>query len=204
MKQTKTTNTPVVETIAVPDTSANLTSHRRTRRQIVARALSIGVTLPAITSALARTAAAQEATPAEDERDWCAEVQDAATPTAGAEATPTPSNCVAIESYDIYFEPNLVTIPADTAVTIALPNEGETLHNFSLDEKGNPDLPIDPIDIDIDPGAVESTTVTLPAGTYYFYCDIPGHEAAGMYGYLQVEADAEISTETATVTPPAG
>lgn len=187
-----------------PVNSAHQPSFRRNRRQLVAQMLAAGMAAPAAASVLSRTTVAQEATPTGEERDWCAEVTAAATPAAGAAATPTAGNCVAIESYDIYFAPNLVTIPADTPVTIALPNEGSILHNFSLDEHNNPDLPIEPIDIDIEAGALESTTVELPAGTYYFYCNVPGHEAAGMFGYLTAEADAEIGTETATVTPPAG
>jgi FtsP/CotA-like multicopper oxidase with cupredoxin domain len=60
------------------------------------------------------------------------------------------------------------------------------------------------ISIDLPPGETKSVTVEAPPGTYYFYCNVPGHEAAGMFGYLMVEEGAEISTETATVTPPAG
>ena len=35
-----------------------------------------------------------------------------------------------VESYDIYFEPSELSIPADTDVTVSLPNEGVTPHNF--------------------------------------------------------------------------
>jgi nitrite reductase (NO-forming) len=94
---------------------------------------------------------------------------------------------VTIESIDIDFIPEEVTIPADTDVTVELPNSGAILHNFSLDDKNNENLPIEPIDIDIEPGATEQVTVNLPAGEYYFYCNIPGHEAAGMFGTLIVE-----------------
>ena len=31
-----------------------------------------------------------------------------------------------------------------------------------------------------------SVTVTLKAGTYHFYCSVPGHEDAGMTGHLIV------------------
>jgi len=31
-----------------------------------------------------------------------------------------------------------------------------------------------------------SITVNLKAGKYHFYCSVPGHEAAGMQGYLTV------------------
>jgi plastocyanin len=85
---------------------------------------------------------------------------------------------VEVVSMDILFEPEEVTIPADTDVTVTLPNEGVTLHNFSIDELG--------IDIDIQPGATEETVINAPAGEYEYYCNVPGHKAAGMLGTLTV------------------
>ncbi|HET9301820.1 MAG TPA: cupredoxin domain-containing protein, partial [Propionibacteriaceae bacterium] len=85
---------------------------------------------------------------------------------------------VTVESYDIYFEPDQLSIPADTAVPVSLPNVGVTLHNFSIDELG--------ISVDIAPGATEETVINAPAGTYEFYCNVPGHKQAGMVGTLTV------------------
>jgi uncharacterized cupredoxin-like copper-binding protein len=127
----------------------------------------------------------------------------AATPGADA-ATPAAGNCVAITSHDIYFSPNLVTIPADTDVMIMLSNEGVTAHNFSVTDHKNPDVKNLNISVDLPPGETQTVKVNAPAGTYYFYCNVPGHEAAGMFGYLNVEEGATISAESATVTPPAG
>jgi uncharacterized cupredoxin-like copper-binding protein len=125
----------------------------------------------------------------------------AATPTPG---TPTPQLCVVIGEYDIFFKPNLVTIPADTPVRIVLENHGATLHDFSITDHKNPGLKNLNIEIDTDPGKTSETTITAPEGTYYFFCDQPGHEQAGMFGYLEVKKDAEITTSAATVTPRAG
>ena len=36
-------------------------------------------------------------------------------------------------------------------------------------------------------GGTASLTLTLPAGTYNYYCSVPGHEAAGMKGTLTVK-----------------
>ncbi len=107
-----------------------------------------------------------------------------ATPAVGGESTAAP---VEIVSHDIFYEPKDVTIPADTDVTIMLPNEGVTLHNFSITDHKNDDLSFDPIDIDIDPGATEQVTINAPAGEYYFFCNVPGHEPAGMWGTLTVK-----------------
>ena len=64
----------------------------------------------------------------------------AATPAAAGEeqaaAGGGAGEAVTVESYDIYFEPSELSIPADTDVTVSLPNEGVTLHNFSIDELG--------------------------------------------------------------------
>jgi plastocyanin len=86
---------------------------------------------------------------------------------------------VTVESYDIYFEPSELSIPADTDVTVSLPNVGVTLHNFSIDELG--------ISVDIPPGATEETVINAPAGTYEYYCNVPGHKPAGMVGTLTVQ-----------------
>ena len=60
-----------------------------------------------------------------------------ATPTSG---TPTPNLCVEIGEFDIFFKPNLATIPADTAVRVVLVNHGAALHNFSITDHKNPGL----------------------------------------------------------------
>jgi plastocyanin len=118
-----------------------------------------------------------------------------ASPSAGVDASPTASSAadatpcpeaspgseskVDVTSYDIYFDPKEVTIPANTDVKFILPNKGVTLHNFSIDELG--------IDVDIKPGATEEIVINAPAGTYEYYCNVPGHKEAGMVGTLIVE-----------------
>ena len=95
---------------------------------------------------------------------------------------PPAATTVDVVSYDIYFEPNEVTIPANTDVTVNLPNEGATPHNFSIDALG--------IDVDIAPGATEQVVINAPAGEYEYYCNVPGHKEAGMVGTLIVSEDA--------------
>jgi plastocyanin len=105
-----------------------------------------------------------------------------ATPAAGGEEQAAGAGAgepVTVESYDIYFEPSELSIPADTEVTVSLPNEGVTLHNFSIDELG--------ISVDIAPGATEETVINAPAGEYEYYCNVPGHKPAGMLGTLTVQ-----------------
>jgi uncharacterized cupredoxin-like copper-binding protein len=84
-----------------------------------------------------------------------------------------------VTSFDIYFEPKEISIPAGTDVTFTLPNDGAAMHNFSIDE----------LDVSIDqaPGSVEEAVINAPPGTYEFYCNVPGHKEAGMIGTLVVE-----------------
>jgi uncharacterized cupredoxin-like copper-binding protein len=91
-----------------------------------------------------------------------------------------------VGSYDIYFEPNELTVSANTDVTILLPNYGMTVHNFSINDRKNPDVANLGVDVDLNPGDNKTITINAPAGDYYFYCNVPGHEAAGMWGYLHV------------------
>jgi nitrite reductase (NO-forming) len=84
-----------------------------------------------------------------------------------------------VTSFDIYFEPKEVTIPADTDVTFTLPNNGVTMHDFSIDELG--------VQVDLQPGATETVVINAPPGSYEYYCNVPGHKAAGMVGTLIVE-----------------
>jgi uncharacterized cupredoxin-like copper-binding protein len=156
---------------------------------LVIAALGVGAL---VISPQASTAAQATATP---------EPCPPATPAAGQEA---PTACVVIGEDDIYFNPNLLTIPADTPVRIVLVNHGVTVHDFSVTDHGNAGLKNLNISVLTDPGKTGETTIDAPEGVYYFFCNQPGHEAAGMRGYLTVKKDAPIEVAEATVTPRAG
>jgi uncharacterized cupredoxin-like copper-binding protein len=135
----------------------------------------------AVTSSAAAEgdAPAADAAVAEDAAPAAAADADAAAPAAEEAAGAAPSaDPVTVVSLDIFFDPKELSIPADTDVTVSLPNEGVTLHNFAVDELG--------IDVDIDPGATQEVVINAPAGTYEYYCNVPGHKAAGMVGTLTI------------------
>ena len=148
---------------------------RVSRRGLLATA---GVALATIGSATIGRAGIHTATAAPP---WQAspEASPAATPGAGGEQ-------VTIASLDIFFDPQEVTIPANTDVTLLLPNRGMIAHNFSITDHKNPEVPNLDIVINLPPGATETVTINVPAGDYYFFCNVPGHEAAGMFGTLHV------------------
>jgi plastocyanin len=79
---------------------------------------------------------------------------------------------------DIYWETAELSAPAGT-VTLTITNEGAALHDFVIDALD--------IKVDLPPGGTQTVEVDLPAGTYEFYCSIPGHKEAGMVGTLVVE-----------------
>ncbi len=161
-----------------PRSSVGTDSPKRTDRRAF-----IGLGAAALASAgavtiIGRTGIAQDSTP-----------PAGGTPGASPEASPSASPAaspvagegdVTVVMVDIAFEPKEFTIAADTDVVVFLPNEGALEHNFTIDELG--------IATDTIPGG-ESTTVTInaPAGTYEYYCSIPGHREAGMVGTLTVE-----------------
>jgi len=99
--------------------------------------------------------------------------------TGGATAEPAAAGQeVTITGHDIYFDPADVTIKAGK-VTFILPNEGAAMHNFAIDDLG--------ISVDMPPGTTETVDADIPAGTYQYYCNVPGHKDAGMVGTLVVE-----------------
>ena len=102
-----------------------------------------------------------------------------ATPAAGDAVEGEGEETVVIEAVDIDWNPNEVTIPANTNVTIEVPNNGFAYHTFVL-----PDYDIK---LEMNGGETQSVTVNLPPGEYTFICDVPGHEEAGMVGVLIVE-----------------
>lgn len=118
------------------------------------------------------------------------ETPEVASPAAGtpvetpeAAGSPTAGNggatALTVDMIDLQFVPNMLTIPADTDVTITVINKGVLPHNFSVTDQ--------PIDSgEVSPGQSADVVVNLPAGTYEIYCNIPGHKEAGMVGTLTV------------------
>lgn len=79
------------------------------------------------------------------------------------------------------FSTSELTAKAGT-VTIDMENPSSVPHNVAI--KG------DGVDVKgdvVSGGGTSSVTADLAAGTYTFYCSVPGHEAAGMTGKLTVE-----------------
>lgn len=128
------------------------------------------------------------------------QVQAAAAPAAPAptQAAGAPPVVASIASHDIYFEPKTFTVPADKAVTVTLPNQGASPHNFSIDALS--------ISVDEQPGQTYSTEINAPAGDYEYYCNVPGHKEAGMVGTMTSDPNAPLpeAAPAAAASPAAG
>ncbi len=109
-----------------------------------------------------------------------------ATPVPAEEATPVLDEDQAggqsafhIACVDSAFEPNALTIPANTDVTISIENKGFLAHDLVMPDQ-------DVISEVLGNGQSTEIMVNLEPGTYAFYCSQVGHRAAGMEGTLTV------------------
>ncbi|MGE0026003.1 MAG: plastocyanin/azurin family copper-binding protein [Thermoleophilia bacterium] len=64
-------------------------------------------------------------------------------------------------------------------ITIKLTNASAVPHDVAID--GAPG-----VSDEVQDGGTAELTVNLPAGTYQYYCTVPGHRQAGMVGTLTV------------------
>lgn len=85
---------------------------------------------------------------------------------------------VSLQGKEFEFIPSNLTAPADVEVTLEFENVGTIEHDFTIDEAN--------LKLLVPATETDSGTFTLPAGTYTFYCSVPGHRESGMEGTLTV------------------
>jgi plastocyanin len=92
-----------------------------------------------------------------------------------------PEGALVVDATDsLDFEPDSLEAPAGS-ITIALENQGSLPHTFLIEDHE------DELTLSVGgSGDVDSGDITLDAGEYTFYCDVPGHRGAGMEGTLTV------------------
>ncbi|MBW3659079.1 MAG: cupredoxin domain-containing protein [Actinobacteria bacterium] len=99
--------------------------------------------------------------------------------TDGGSSAGTTEGALAVTGTDaLKFEPSGLEAEAGE-VTVELTCEAQVAHNFVVEET-------DDKVAECNAGATDTGTVELEAGDYTFYCDLPGHRAAGMEGTLTV------------------
>lgn len=109
-----------------------------------------------------------------------------ASATSAAPSSSGASSSVAIAadpSGALKFTKSSLTAKAGT-VTISFTNTSPLAHNLTVQQgTSGPVLGATPTFM----GATKTLKLTLKAGTYTFYCSVPGHRAAGMQGTLTVQ-----------------
>jgi plastocyanin len=90
------------------------------------------------------------------------------------------ADVVLVGTADFRFEPQEVQAEAGT-ISVALTSEGGP-HTFTLELEGEQET----VAQVFAPGQTDVGEVELEAGTYTFYCTIPGHLEEGMEGTLTV------------------
>jgi uncharacterized cupredoxin-like copper-binding protein len=101
-----------------------------------------------------------------------------------------------IDIHYSHYEPNTLTVPAGTPITILLRNRDPIDHEWIVGDAATHERhrtgtePVHasrPTEVTIPAGESRETTVTFSQpGTYLYICHLPGHEAYGMVGTLVV------------------
>jgi len=98
-----------------------------------------------------------------------------------SETPPGETVDVTVTSDEYSFSPATITVKNGVTVRLTLKNTGNVSHNFLIDA----------LDVDsglVSPGSSKTFEFSADgAGTYSFYCSVPGHEDSGMVGTLEVE-----------------
>jgi len=89
------------------------------------------------------------------------------------------ASALELSAVDIAWDKKELSGPADTEFTITITNNGAAQHDFVIDELGIQTKMLNP-------GESETVTINAPAGSYTYYCAVPGHRQAGMEGTLTV------------------
>ncbi len=111
----------------------------------------------------------------------------ASTSAAGSSSASAGASTALTDSADpsgaLKFTKSTLTAKAGT-VTIAFTNASPLAHNFTVQQgTSGPVVGATPTFM----GGTKTLTLKLKAGTYTFYCSVPGHRAAGMQGTLTVQ-----------------
>jgi plastocyanin len=160
-----------------------VSSHRagRTPRHSVPAMAAMAVGLLALagcgSSSSATSSSSSTSTPA----------TTASTPASTSTSTPAPAAAGALSlaanaEGQLKFEPTSLTAKAGS-VTINFTNTAPLAHNVTVASSSGATVGAIPTF----QGGSKALTVKLSAGTYKFYCTVPGHRQAGMEGTLTVQ-----------------
>lgn len=95
---------------------------------------------------------------------------------------PQPAGTTRVTMSDFAFKPSAISLPAGRT-TFFLVNSAMDAHDMVVEDRSGHVIGKSS---SIAAGDAATFTVELAAGTYTFYCDIPGHRDAGMTGTLTI------------------
>jgi len=103
----------------------------------------------------------------------CGGDDDEELPALDAETSPR----LEVSATEMAYDPDEVAVAAGT-VEIVMHNDGTILHDLRIADQ--------PFIVEARAGETGTAQVALEAGSYEFYCSLPGHREAGMEGVLEV------------------
>ena len=152
--------------------------HRTPRFTLVAIALALGIGACGGSSGSSSSSSSAAASPPAS--------SSTATSSAAASSSGSASSALSIAadpSGALKFTKSTLTAKAGT-VTISFTNSSPLAHNLTVQQgTSGPVVGATPTFM----GGTKTLTLKLKAGTYTYYCSVPGHRAAGMQGTLTVQ-----------------
>jgi uncharacterized cupredoxin-like copper-binding protein len=113
----------------------------------------------------------------------------AATNTATTSTTPAPSSGGGASTLKLSADPsgalkfNTSSLTGKAgAVTLTMSNPSPVAHGVAIEGNG-----VNKTGPTVNKGATSTVTANLKAGTYTFFCPVPGHRQAGMQGTLTIK-----------------
>lgn len=149
--------------------AAMVTNRRRITPRALGGGLAVGLVAVVAAGVVAAQAGMRELHPEEGEEQAGGE-----TP---AEDGALPDDAFVWVAEDIEYTEAPAEIPAGEAA-IALDNQGQLLHDVTFEGAD--------VVVEADAGQQAAETFTLEAGTYTYFCSVPGHREAGMEGTVEV------------------
>ncbi len=108
----------------------------------------------------------------------------------GPTPTPTPPpKSISVNIPGLSFTLSDTSVRAGARVTFTVTNSHALDHTFTVITSSQHKSQKPFIDISVAPGTTNTDALTVPRGvsSLYFYCTVPGHEQAGMFGTVTIE-----------------
>jgi uncharacterized cupredoxin-like copper-binding protein len=91
---------------------------------------------------------------------------------------------ISVDAAEFTFAPNKLDAKVGEKLTFKITNKGTLDHSFVVADAGG--TVIGRIDVKIG-GSASLDFTPSKAGTYQFYCDVPGHKESGMIGTINAQ-----------------